>query len=156
MGPTYRTLSCLHLCMKKSEQRSYFTISASTTSNPSSITLTSLLRSNFNAMANTADQLPGCIVSRHHFRPKFSSDSKKISDRCMLHSAQGVDRDTFCESDLECICKVDNRLGSNALFSSDCLLDECTDGHGRKGESSLLNTLYSCSADPCSIPEGLA
>jgi hypothetical protein len=50
----------------------------------------------------------------------------------MLHSNQGLAHDTFCDNDLKCICQVDNHLGTNKLFSSDCLLKECTDGHGRR------------------------
>ncbi|KAJ4339279.1 hypothetical protein N0V95_007832 [Ascochyta clinopodiicola] len=61
----------------------------------------------------------------------------------MLHPDRGlVRRDAFCENDLKCICKADNRLGNNSLFSSECLLRECTDGHDRK--LFLRNWLESC------------
>ncbi|KAF1925856.1 uncharacterized protein M421DRAFT_233153 [Didymella exigua CBS 183.55] len=77
-------------------------------------------------MASTADQLPGCT----------------IPDKCMVRSDQGLDHDTFCDKDLKCICKVDNHLGTNQLFSSDCLLKECTDRHARK--LFLRDWLQSC------------
>lgn len=41
-------------------------------------------------------------------------------------------RDIFCGNDLKCVCKVDNHLGSNCLFSNECLLKECTDELKRK------------------------
>ncbi|KAF3045801.1 hypothetical protein E8E11_008563 [Didymella keratinophila] len=71
-------------------------------------------------MASKADQLPGCI----------------IPDNCMTDADQG------CDGDLKCICRIDNHLGTNKLFSSDCLLKECSDGHGRK--SFLRDWLESC------------
>ncbi|KZM23851.1 uncharacterized protein EKO05_0001026 [Ascochyta rabiei] len=78
-------------------------------------------------MATTGDQLPGCT----------------IPDSCMLHPGQGLARrDAFCENDLKCICKADNHLGNNSLFSNECLLRECTDGHDRK--LFLRNWLESC------------
>ncbi|KAF9701532.1 hypothetical protein EKO04_001146 [Ascochyta lentis] len=68
-------------------------------------------------MATTGDQLPGCT----------------ILEKCMLRPDQGLARrDAFCKDDLKCICKVDNHLGNNRLFSNECLLKECTDGHERK------------------------
>ncbi|KAF2625685.1 hypothetical protein BU25DRAFT_492614 [Macroventuria anomochaeta] len=78
-------------------------------------------------MVTTEDQYPGCV----------------IPDRCMLYPDQSLTRrDAFCESDLKCICKVDNHLGTNSLFSSECLLKECTDEHERK--SFLKDWLESC------------
>lgn len=57
----------------------------------------------------------------------------KIPDKCMVQADKGpTRRDAFCENDLKCICKTDNHLGSNSLFSNECLLQECTDGHDRK------------------------
>ncbi|KAL1602190.1 hypothetical protein SLS59_004877 [Nothophoma quercina] len=61
----------------------------------------------------------------------------------MLKPDQGfARRDALCENDLKCICKVDNHIGGNTLFSSDCLLKECTDGHERK--LFLKNWLDAC------------
>lgn len=51
----------------------------------------------------------------------------------MLHPDGGlVRRNLFCENDLKCVCKVDNRLAHNSLFSNDCLLKECTSEHDRE------------------------
>lgn len=80
----------------------------------------------------------------------LSADSIKITDKCMT----GPAHDTVCDGDLKCICQVDNHLGTNKLFSSDCLLKECTDGHGRKCRLSLGHEM--AGADYHSIPERLA
>ena len=51
----------------------------------------------------------------------------------MFHPDEGlVRRNFFCENDLKCVCKVDNRLAHNSLFSNDCLLKECTSEHDRE------------------------
>jgi hypothetical protein len=73
---------------------------------------------------------------------------EEIPDNCMTGADQG------CDGDLKCICRIDNHLGSNKLFSSDCLLKDCTDGHGRKCEFSPGFTMGN--ADFHSILEILA
>lgn len=72
----------------------------------------------------------------------------------MTQATSGLAHDTVCDSDLKCICQVDNHLGTNELFSSDCLLKECTDGHGRKCMSSPGYTMTD--ADCYSVPKRLA
>ena len=83
-----------------------------------------------------------------HLGRRRYADFNKIPDQCMTGADQG------CEGDLKCICRIDNHIGTNKLFSSDCLLKECSDGHGRRCKS--LPVYIMAATDCHSVSERLA